>query len=95
MCVDGVHAFGVEQESVGELGCDFLVAGCHKWLFGPRGTGMVWGRADAWNGLAGIVPSVEWAGLVAWMQASHPPPVCRPDRWPARAASTRLNTAGR
>ncbi len=44
LCVDGVHAFGVEHESMAELGCDFLVAGCHKWLFGPRGTGIVWGR---------------------------------------------------
>ena len=32
----------------GRLGCDFLVAGCRKWLFGPRGTGLVWGRRDAW-----------------------------------------------
>lgn len=37
-CVDGVHGFGVENTSFEELCCDFLVAGCHKWLFGPRGT---------------------------------------------------------
>jgi selenocysteine lyase/cysteine desulfurase len=41
LCVDGVHALGVEPVDVGALGCDFLVAGCHKWLFGPRGTGFV------------------------------------------------------
>jgi len=72
LCVDGVHAFGVEHESVGELGCDFLVAGCHKWLFGPRGTGIVWGRADAWKGTSGIIPCFEWAALEAWMHGKNP-----------------------
>ena len=32
LCVDGVHGFGVEDVPVAELGCDFFVAGCHKWL---------------------------------------------------------------
>ncbi len=72
LCVDGVHAFGVERESVDELGCDFLVAGCHKWLFGPRGTGMVWGRAEAWKGHAGIIPCFEWGALEAWMHGKTP-----------------------
>lgn len=69
-CVDGVHAFGVESETVGELGCDFLIAGCHKWLFGPRGTGIVWGRADAWKHHAGTVPCFEWPALKAWMRGA-------------------------
>ena len=72
LCVDGVHAFGVEQESMAELGCDFFVAGCHKWLFGPRGTGIVWGKAEAWKGHAGIIPSFEWAALEAWMHGKSP-----------------------
>lgn len=53
--VDGVHGLGVESASVGSLGCDFLVAGCHKWLFGPRGTGLVWGRA--WDSVSATIPS--------------------------------------
>ena len=53
LCVDGVHGFGVESENMADLGCDFFVAGCHKWIFGPRGTGLVWGRAEAWKGHAG------------------------------------------
>ena len=72
LCVDGVHAFGVEAESVTDLGCDFLVAGCHKWLFGPRGTGIVWGKPEAWQGHAGTVPSFEWAALEAWMNGKTP-----------------------
>ena len=46
--VDGVHGFGNQDFVVGTLGCDFFMAGCHKWLFGPRGTGLVWARPEAW-----------------------------------------------
>ncbi len=72
LCVDGVHAFGVEQETANELGCDFFVAGCHKWLFGPRGTGIVWGRAKAWTGHAGIIPTFDWGAFQAWMRGEPP-----------------------
>jgi selenocysteine lyase/cysteine desulfurase len=44
LAVDGVHGLGVEATGVRELGCDFLVAGTHKWLAGPRGTGLIWAR---------------------------------------------------
>ena len=44
MVVDGVHGLGIENVTVNELGCDFLVAGTHKWIFGPRGTGLIWER---------------------------------------------------
>ncbi len=39
------------------LGCDFFAAGCHKWLFGPRGTGILWGRSDAWTRFAPTIPT--------------------------------------
>lgn len=65
-CVDGVHAFGVEDISVADLGCDFLVAGTHKWLFGPRGTGIIWAKKDAWHMVNPTIPpfSVVYA---MWM----------------------------
>jgi selenocysteine lyase/cysteine desulfurase len=47
--VDGVHGFGVENATMADLGCDVFIAGCHKWLFGPHGTGIVWARSDAWE----------------------------------------------
>jgi isopenicillin-N epimerase len=72
LCVDGVHGFGVEPDSVGDLGCDFFVAGCHKWMFGPRGTGIVWGRPDAWKGHQGIIPTFDWAAFKLWMQGKTP-----------------------
>jgi selenocysteine lyase/cysteine desulfurase len=48
-CVDGVHALGIENFTLPELLCDFWVAGTHKWLFGPRGTGVLWGRPNSWK----------------------------------------------
>ena len=57
LCVDGVHGFGVEDVAAADLGCDFFVAGCHKWLFGPRGTGLVWGRPEAWPSAGPTIPS--------------------------------------
>jgi isopenicillin-N epimerase len=57
LCVDGVHGLGVENITVAALGCDFLISGTHKWLFGPRGTGLVWGRRDAWAAASPTIPS--------------------------------------
>ena len=62
LCVDGVHGFGVENTSVATLGCDFFVAGCHKWLCGPRGTGLVWARPGAWTFASPTIPSFTDAG---------------------------------
>lgn len=56
-CVDGVHGFGVENTTLPELGCDFLMAGCHKWLFGPRGTGVILGTDYGWSRVTPTVPS--------------------------------------
>ena len=46
LCVDGVHGLAVDDVTLPELGCDFFIAGTHKWLFGPRGTGLIWGRPE-------------------------------------------------
>ncbi|TFF02616.1 aminotransferase class V-fold PLP-dependent enzyme [Pseudomonas sp. BCA14] len=46
--VDGVHGFGVEDLDFPDMHCDFFIAGTHKWMFGPRGTGLVCAR-DAEN----------------------------------------------
>jgi isopenicillin-N epimerase len=57
ICVDGVHGFGVEDMTMGDIGCDFFMAGCHKWLFGPRGTGLIWGSPRGWENMLATVPS--------------------------------------
>jgi selenocysteine lyase/cysteine desulfurase len=73
MCVDAVHGFGVEPEPLAELGCHFLVSGCHKWLFGPRGTGIVWGRADSWADVRPTIPSfTDRESFQAWLRLREP-----------------------
>jgi len=67
-CVDGVHGFGIEDVDVSQLGCDFFVAGTHKWIFGPRGTGVIWGNDKAWSMSEVVIPSFSasydvWLGL--------------------------------
>ena len=72
LCVDGVHGFGVEHASPADLGVDVLVSGCHKWLFGPRGTGFVWAAPHAWRRLAPTIPSFDPRVYSAWIEG-HPP----------------------
>ena len=67
-CVDGVHALGVEDFRVSELGCDFLVAGTHKWMFGPRGTGLVWGHPKAWPIAQPTIPTFSGQAYDLWME---------------------------
>jgi isopenicillin-N epimerase len=68
LAVDGVHGFGIEDVTVEGLGCDFFIAGCHKWLFGPRGTGIVWGRPSAQGRVTPTIPSFTaadgWGGTM-------------------------------
>jgi isopenicillin-N epimerase len=66
LCVDGVHGLGNQDVTVDDLGCDFLIAGCHKWIFGPRGTGLVWGREQAWRSAYPTIPSFDIRALMLW-----------------------------
>jgi selenocysteine lyase/cysteine desulfurase len=74
LVVDGVHGIGVEDETIAQMGCDVFAAGTHKWLFGPRGTGIVWARKDAWAQLEPTVPSFEEGPYNAWMAGAAPGP---------------------
>lgn len=67
-CVDGVHALGVEDFRVSELGCDFLIAGTHKWMFGSRGTGLVWGHPKAWPIARATIPTFSGQAYELWME---------------------------
>jgi selenocysteine lyase/cysteine desulfurase len=57
--VDGVHGLGIEADGFKSLACDFLVAGCHKLLYGPRGTAVICGKAASWKH---VVPWVAKLG---------------------------------
>jgi selenocysteine lyase/cysteine desulfurase len=48
MCVvDGAQAAGAIRVNVRELGCDAYATSGHKWLLGPKGTGLLYIRKDA------------------------------------------------
>lgn len=69
LVVDGVHAFGIEDETAASLGADVLIAGAHKWMFGPRGTGIVHATREAWGRMTPVIPSFGpdvgvWLGMV-------------------------------
>ena len=72
LCVDGVHGLGAEDETVATLGCDFLISGGHKWIFGPRGTGIVWGRREAWDAIGPTIPPFAADHFGAWATGSSP-----------------------
>ena len=59
--VDGVHGFGVEDLSFPAMNCDFFIAGTHKWMFGPRGTGIVCSRSEEVKDLTPSVPTFSEA----------------------------------
>ena len=67
LCVDGVHGFGIENITMKDVGCDFFVAGTHKWIFGPRGTGVFFARKDAWDMIIPTIPSFEDTTYYDWM----------------------------
>ena len=72
LCVDGVHALGVEDFRLGDVGCDFLVAGTHKWMFGPRGTGLVWGHKRAWPVAQATIPTFNTQAYDMWIKLTPP-----------------------
>jgi selenocysteine lyase/cysteine desulfurase len=72
LCVDAVHGFGVEDASPFELGVDVFISGCHKWLFGPRGTGLIWAAPHAWERLEPTIPSFDARAYGAWLEGRAP-----------------------
>ncbi|WP_020522437.1 aminotransferase class V-fold PLP-dependent enzyme [Catelliglobosispora koreensis] len=60
VCLDSVHGFGAELSNAADLGVDFLVSGTHKWLFGPRGTGLIWGKTVAWQQYLPVIPTFDF-----------------------------------
>lgn len=72
LIVDGVHGLGVEDETIAKIGCDFFVAGTHKWIFGPRGTGIIWAKADIWRGMRPTFPAIAIEPFTAWLRGETP-----------------------
>jgi selenocysteine lyase/cysteine desulfurase len=71
--VDGVHGLGAEAATIRELRCDAFASGCHKWLYGPRGTGVLWASERARELLRPTIPSFDdRASYGAWLTGGEP-----------------------
>src|SRR5437899_6410934 len=44
--VDGAHSFGQFDFQQKDLGCDYFGTSLHKWLYAPKGTGMLYVKRD-------------------------------------------------
>lgn len=74
LVVDGVHGLGAVDETVAELGCNFFCSGTHKWMFAPRGTGIIWANAKDWARLRPTIPTFSSPdSYEAWMREKVPP----------------------
>lgn len=73
LVVDGVHGLGSADETIATMGADYFCAGCHKWMFAPRGTALVWANADNWARLTPVVPNFsDLESYNAWMEGRDP-----------------------
>jgi selenocysteine lyase/cysteine desulfurase len=81
LVVDGVHGLGAVDETVAQLGADFFVAGLHKWMLAPRGTGIIWARATSWPHVRPTIPTFDApAPFDAWA-AGRPLPAQTQAAW--------------
>jgi selenocysteine lyase/cysteine desulfurase len=61
---DGAQALGAFPVNVREIGCDYYASNGHKWLCGPKGTGVFYGKLDK---LIQLTPAHVGAGSLAWV----------------------------
>jgi selenocysteine lyase/cysteine desulfurase len=73
LVVDGVHGIGAADEIIATMGADYFCAGCHKWMFAPRGTALVWANAENWARLTPVVPDFsDLESYTAWIEGRDP-----------------------
>jgi isopenicillin-N epimerase len=73
--LDAVHGFGNQEAELASLGCDFVAAGTHKWIFAPRGTGIIWAPASNWGLLRPTIPTMsdpDREQRTAWEESRAP-----------------------
>ena len=71
--LDAVHGFGNQEEQLAQLGVDFAAAGTHKWIFAPRGTGILWVPEKNWGKIRPTIPSFyDIEPFAAWADERKP-----------------------
>jgi selenocysteine lyase/cysteine desulfurase len=73
VCLDAVHGFGARREKPADLKVDFFVSGAHKWLFGPRGTGVLWGSPAGWARYTPVIPTFDRNTIGSWITGQQFP----------------------
>ena len=64
---------GAAVENLRALRCDAFSSGCHKWLYGPRGTGILWATARMRELMRPTIPSFDDAeSYGAWLAGAAP-----------------------
>ena len=71
--LDAVHGFGNQGEQVATLGADFVAAGTHKWIFAPRGTGILWVPQKNWGLISPTIPTFYALEPYAAWEDQRPP----------------------
>ena len=71
--LDAVHGFGNQEEQIAHLGVDFAAAGTHKWIFAPRGTGIVWVPEKNWGRIRPTIPTFYDIEPYAAWEDQRPP----------------------
>jgi selenocysteine lyase/cysteine desulfurase len=93
--VDGAQAVGQIRVDVKDLGCDAYAASPHKWLLGPKGTGLLYIRRDVqpriWNTLASGGFDDDTTGAFRFMHYGTGSPAVV---WGMRAALQFMNKLG-
>ena len=60
VAVDGAQAPGMINVDLHDLGCDFYAASSHKWLFSPKGVGVLYARRTSQKLLKPLIVCRGW-----------------------------------
>ena len=79
--LDAVHGFGNQDEQVAHLGVDFASASTHKWIFAPRGTGILYVPEKNWGKIRPTIPTFyDVEPFTAW-EDERPPNAPKSVSW--------------
>jgi isopenicillin-N epimerase len=79
--LDAVHGFGNQEEQLAHLGVDFAAAGTHKWIFAPRGTGILWVPERNWGRIRPTIPTFYDVEPFAAWEDERPPGAPKSIAW--------------
>jgi selenocysteine lyase/cysteine desulfurase len=78
--VDGAHSFAQFPFNRDQIGCDYFGTSLHKWLFAPKGTGMLYVKRDRieriWplrraRSIIPLYPRINWTSTIRFFVFSN------------------------